>query len=306
MGNFKPDARIIGDFGPVPAHTLVVFLAGIHGNETCGITALETVFSALAAQPAPVHGRVVGFRGNLKAIKAGKRYIEDDLNRLWADEFVNIACHHRHEHPEFEELAAIYHVVQSLQPDRYRQKIFLDLHGTSAENGIFTVVQDLAEAWPILNRLHAPVVMGLENGLLNTTVPFMHRHGFVSIAFEGGKIGEKASVQNHMLTIWQVLAHTGIVSENDIPSEVTDNRQLVDFAASLPDKLKLVYAHKIKEGDRFRMVPGFRNYDWVKPGDLLARDRHGEIRAQHSGYMLMPLYQEQGSDGFFIVAPVPD
>jgi hypothetical protein len=37
---------------------------------------------------------------------------------------------------------------------------------------------------------------------------------------------------------------------------------------------------------------------------LLARDRHGDIRAPEAGLMLMPLYQSQGTDGFFLVREV--
>ena len=33
---------------------------------------------------------------------------------------------------------------------------------------------------------------------------------------------------------------------------------------------------------------------------LLAEDRRGLIRAREAGYVLLPLYQAQGSDGFFI------
>jgi succinylglutamate desuccinylase len=38
----------------------------------------------------------------------------------------------------------------------------------------------------------------------------------------------------------------------------------------------------------------------VAAGTLLARDDGGEIRAPFDGLLLMPLYQAQGSDGFFL------
>jgi len=43
----------------------------------------------------------------------------------------------------------------------------------------------------------------------------------------------------------------------------------------------------------------------VRAGEPLARDRRGEVAAPLDGYMLMPLYQLRGEDGFFLVAPVP-
>ena len=49
------------------------------------------------------------------------------------------------------------------------------------------------------------------------------------------------------------------------------------------------------------LKPGFKNFDKVKEGDLLAKDKRGPIFAKKSGFLLMPLYQKEGNDGFFIV-----
>ncbi len=39
------------------------------------------------------------------------------------------------------------------------------------------------------------------------------------------------------------------------------------------------------------MEPGFRNIDRARKGQLLARDRSGEIRAPADGMVILPLYQ---------------
>jgi hypothetical protein len=52
------------------------------------------------------------------------------------------------------------------------------------------------------------------------------------------------------------------------------------------------------------MEPGFHGLQQVQKGQLLARDRHGEVRALANGRLLMPLYQPVGSDGFFLVSKV--
>ena len=60
----------------------------------------------------------------------------------------------------------------------------------------------------------------------------------------------------------------------------------------------------IREGDDFVMEPGFTNFQPVERGQTLARDRRGPILARESGQILMPLYQKQGTDGFFLVRQV--
>jgi succinylglutamate desuccinylase len=52
------------------------------------------------------------------------------------------------------------------------------------------------------------------------------------------------------------------------------------------------------------MEPGFTNFQAVRRGKVLARDRTGEIKASETGLILMPLYQTLGNDGFFLVREV--
>jgi len=42
----------------------------------------------------------------------------------------------------------------------------------------------------------------------------------------------------------------------------------------------------------------------VRKGQLLARDYHGLVLAPHDARILLPLYQGQGEDGFFLARPV--
>jgi hypothetical protein len=60
------------------------------------------------------------------------------------------------------------------------------------------------------------------------------------------------------------------------------------------------HRHAIVPEDDFRMEPGFRNFQPVHRGQVLARDRKGEITARETGLILMPLYQRLGDDGFFL------
>jgi len=60
------------------------------------------------------------------------------------------------------------------------------------------------------------------------------------------------------------------------------------------------HRHAIMLEDGFQMEPGFRNFQPVRRGQVLARDRAGEITARETGHILLPLYQELGDDGFFL------
>ena len=38
----------------------------------------------------------------------------------------------------------------------------------------------------------------------------------------------------------------------------------------------------------------------IEEGEVLGQDVNGDVKAPHAGYIMMPLYQKQGAEGFFI------
>ena len=74
--------RVLGRVAaPDPGPTLFV-VGGLHGNEPAGLLGLERVFARLG-EVGLARGEFVGLAGNLEALAAGRRYIEEDLNRIW-------------------------------------------------------------------------------------------------------------------------------------------------------------------------------------------------------------------------------
>jgi succinylglutamate desuccinylase len=64
--------------------------------------------------------------------------------------------------------------------------------------------------------------------------------------------------------------------------------------------MEVRHRHAIVPEDDFRMEKGYRNFEPIKRGQLLAKDRKGDITARETGLILMPLYQTLGDDGFFL------
>lgn len=54
------------------------------------------------------------------------------------------------------------------------------------------------------------------------------------------------------------------------------------------------------------MIPGYTNLHFIKKGEVIAKDKDGEIKAEMEGNIFMPRYQKQGNDGFFIVKKTTD
>jgi succinylglutamate desuccinylase len=105
--------------------------------------------------------------------------------------------------------------------------------------------------------------------------------------------------------MWLLLVGVGSIDEGDVPELEVQRRTLADAAAGLPRAVAMRHRHLVRPGDRFEMAPGFANFQPVSSGQVVGRDRYGAITVPEDGRMLLPLYQGQGEDGFFIVSDVP-
>ena len=67
--------------------------------------------------------------------------------------------------------------------------------------------------------------------------------------------------------------------------------------------IEIRYRFPVPSGTRFAMVPGFSNFDLVEEGEVLAHiggTEQAEVHSPSDGLLLMPRYQGQGEDGFFL------
>ena len=306
--------RIIGRFSGNNRGPLLIVIGGIHGNEPAGVRALEIMFDMLAVEPETnpdfqFFGRILGLRGNTRALRQKKRYIRKDLNRQWTVENINRIRQAREEELDEEdlELKDLIETVEAEIEDYQPEKVvLLDFHTTTASGGIFSIATDDPESIRIAVELHAPVVKGLLKKVHGTSLHYFCNKNFapetVGVCFESGQHDEELSVNRAIAALTNCMRSIGCVK-----AEHVENRHdsiLIEYSKGLPKVSELIEIHSIKSGDEFQMAPGFKNFQAIHKGELLAFDQTGEIHASADGLILMPLYQSQGNDGFFLIRPV--
>lgn len=303
--------RKIGEFTQGRPGPFLLCVGGMHGNEYAGIHAIREVLDYLKEASATLpdfrfRGSLVGLVGNLSASKLGVRFVDSDLNRMWTPERLSNLMSQEPElmNNEEKELLTLDHAVKNeFRIHREQSIVFLDLHTTSADGGIYSIVPENEKAISLATQLDSPVVLGILDGIQGTTLQYFNEDNFdvelTSLGFEAGMHDDRFSVDRAIAFILETLKAMGCLPDVSL----FDERQVIlrQYSRSLPMLTRLVYRQAINVGDRFKMLPGFRNFDPVKRGQLLAYDNQGEIRALNDGYILMPLYQTQGEDGFFIV-----
>lgn len=290
--------------GPAEGPLLIV-LGGIHGNEPAGLAALGRVLAEIELGSAPLAGTLVGLAGNRGALNAGRRFLDSDLNRLWTPG--RLAALQGGEEPENrdeQELVGLDREIEALLAEAPGRTWFLDLHTTSGPGLPFVVLDDALPSRRFALALSVPVVLGLEEELAGTLVFRLSARGIPSVAFEGGGHGDPRAIDRCEAAIWLALAAAGLLPRTWRARAEVARRLLEASVDASPRLVEVVHRHSIRPQDGFRMRPGFASFQPIAAGELLGDDRQGGVAATHAALMLMPLYQELGSDGFFLVRPV--
>ena len=305
-------SRIIGTIGGENPGPLVIATAALHGNEPAGVQALEQAFQMLASvSKLEFKGRFIGLIGNLHAYASSSRFVERDFNRIWLSDHLKQIRHKdeadlRGEDLELVQLFKTIH--KEIQTSKSDKIIFLDLHTTSAGGGIFCIPTDETESLSLAKALHAPVILNLFDRVEGTLLRFAAEGHFsdeiyppkiLGVAYEAGQHDEPLSVSRSLSAILNMLHFAGCLPNLSLrsPHEMILQKSF----AELPRVTRLVHAHHIKPGDTFKMRPGYVNFQSVSADEHLADDVHGAVYAPFNSLILMPLYQAQGSDGFFLI-----
>ncbi len=302
--------RVINQTEGTSKDILMILIGGIHGNELSGLKAIENVFKFLEEDNITVNGKLVGIAGNLQAIETKKRFIDYDLNRCWKPDKINEVFNKEESELKNEdlELRALFNLIDSYLEEEYEHTFIIDLHATSSDNGNFVIHSGIpTNNSSVLKALKLPIVINLDEYIEGTLLKYYNIPGVTSFAFEGGQIGSEKTIEIHTYGIWEFLYQCGLIPEQHSLGRILHYEELVrSIHNHNPDMLRVLYRHPVEPKDYFRMKPGFESFQPVTKGELLAVDKKGEIKAPLDGQVFMPLYQNTGEDGFFIVEEVLD
>jgi len=293
--------RIIDRYTSEKDGPLVFITAAVHGNEPSGVEALKEVFKQLRAVGAHINGTLIGLRGNLNALKNNRRFIDEDLNRTWKEEKINKTFRETHEETEMQEIIEI--LDKELEKNNGHKAYFLDCHTTSSQSAPYMSVQVKNDNDDWAHKFPTYIVRGFSDIVNGSIDHYFTDRGLTGFTFEAGQHDDPASAKHHQSMIWLILNEAcGLDLEN-----VDTYPQCVDSLRNdAPDQktFEIIHRHEIKEGDDFKMKPGFDNFQKISKGELLATNNGKELKSTWDAYIFMPLYQGQGNDGFFVINEV--
>lgn len=298
--------RIIGEYGNYNDGKLIIIFASIHGNEKAGFYALERLFKFFTDEKINFKGKIIGLIGNMSAFELNQRYIHKDLNRQWYPSKITklsalpFGLLNTSEDIEQKQLLDFIQTILHKQEDK-QDILLIDLHTTSAKGACMTLTNSNKKSVEYAKMIPSPVIDKMTSIVNGTTLEYFDLLGLPGIAFEAGQHDEPESIDRSFTAIISIFLKLKVIDskyENIFADEI---EKLRIYNEKLPYVSEVKHHHLINEDDNFEMKKGYINFQKVYKGELLAKDKFGDIFCHIDGLILMPLYQKKGSDGFFIV-----
>lgn len=293
--------RMSGQSGPC-----LIFLAGVHGNEPSGIFAIKQVFEKLEQFKPNLMGTVYGISGNLWALERQERFHTSDLNRLWTRENIEAleASSFVPKNKDEEEQLSIQKTINQILAEETGPFYFFDLHTTSSETIPFITINDSLINRKFTSMYPLPLILGIEEYLDGPLLSYINELGYISLGFESGQHDALASIEHHKIFIYMSLVFGGVIKQDQIPFD----NYLNHWKKINPEQrvfYEIFYQHAIKPKEAFKMYPSFLNFQTVPKGKLIAKSNGVPIVLKKAAKIFMPLYQEKGDDGYFLIKRTP-
>lgn len=300
--------RVIGEFHGDEDGPVLVFFGGIHGNESSGVVALMEVMDEIKRLKPKIKGSIYALAGNLNSLAKDQRFEKEDLNRIWTKDRIrklekgNFKESDLHE-DELEQLE-LFKIGKEIFKKHAHQVYCIDLHTTSAPTVPFITLNDTLINRDFATKFPVPVIIGIEEFITGPLLSWVMEIGYPSLAFEAGEHYSSDSIKYHKAFVWLSLVNGGLISEAEAP---TYGKHFLELAASNSDHGKVMevyHRQPVAEEDKFEMRPGYVNLQTVVKGEPLATCNQEVLTSPEDGRVFMPLYQSQGSDGYFLAREV--
>ncbi len=251
-----------------------MILTGVHGNEPCGVIAFKKILPTLKVQ----RGRVFFGYGNPKAIKAGARFVESDLNRM----FKNSALLSASQIKSYE-----YKRAQFLKKYLKQADALLDLHSSrKPKSKVFVICE--ANGFGIAKYLLVKlIVSGFDRVQPGGTDYYMNSIGKIGICIECGQHSDPKSVKRAQDAILAFLKARGHIANNLKPKEQSHLN---------------VYHMYVTKTPIFTLTKYFKDFERVSKGQIIGTDGKTKVRSKRNSVILFSGNEKELGQEAFLLA----
>lgn len=251
--------------------TTSIVIVGTHGNERCGIEAIERLIPTLTV----TKGRVLFAHGNPKAIEQDVRFTEANLNRMFkSDDLLS----------EKEKSSYEYTRSQVLKGYMDQADALLDVHASNTPDSKPFIICD-KRLNPIAKYLPFDLVVNGFNEIQpGGTESYMDAKGSFGICIECGYVNDKDSTNIAERAILAFLAERGHIDQE----KVTYPQSVIEV-----DELYLT------KTNGFKIERQFDDFEKMTKGQLIGIDGDESVFARKDGVIIFARSRNGiGEEGF--------
>lgn len=204
---------------------------------------------------------------------------------------------------ESSEQKEIYHILKNILETDKGPFYFLDLHTTSADTQPFITISDSLDNRRYSSNFSIPTILGIEEFLDGPLLTYINEFGHVALGFEAGQHQKEVSVDNCIAFLWLALVAAKCIKKRHVKKYRFYKHSLSMFNEN-QDFYKIDFKYTIKPFEDFKMVAGYKNFQEIEKNDVLAYSNGKKLISDFEGKIFMPLYQQKGDDGYFIISKI--
>jgi len=253
-----------------------VIMAGVHGNEVCGIKAFKKIIPKLEIERGTVHFII----GNPKAVKANKRYIGFNMNRLFI----------KKSFPEKIRKTYEYSKAQDIKKFLNESDALLDIHSTTNKSEPFIICEkrsfNVAKSLP---KEFKKIVYGFDGIEPGGTDGYMNKQGKIGICIECGQHLDKKSITIAIKAIQIFLENRKHINFSKVKNPST-KKQII--------QINSIYNTKTNS---FVLSKTFNDFTPIKKGEIIGVDGNTVVYAKNNSIILFAHSSSvKGSEGFLL------
>jgi len=266
---FEEIAQLVGKGkGPIS-----IILAGVHGDEKCGVETLEKILSALEIE----RGRVLFGYGNPRAIKINKRFTEANLNRM----FKNYNLLSKNEKESYEYKRAQFLKIYFSQADA-----LLDIHMSFTPKSRPFIICE-ANAKGIIEYLPIDlIVSGFDKVEPGGTDYYMNSIGKIGVCVECGYLGSPESAEIAERSILAFLEARRHISNNATPAKQS--------------YIQMYDLYTIKTNN-FTLSKPFNDFEEISKDQIIGIDGRKQVRVEKDSVILFARNRKQVGEEAFLL-----
>ena len=257
--------------GKKPGKTIVI-LAGVHGDETCGVRAFDFLIPRIKIDA----GKVFFIYANLKAIKQNKRFVEKNLNRCFFKE-------------QLQEIKNSLEgkTAREIMPYLDQADVMLDIHASFTDGSIPFVICDELNIQEAHIFEAEKIVCNIDPFEPGSTDYYMNLQKKAAFCFECGYLGDFKTNEIAQKAIFDFLIYY-----NCIPGSNSSQKK-----SSI---IKIVGLYKNKYGP-FILSRYFKDFEMIKTKTLIGFDGEKKIYGEKGNIVLFARDRETLNDECFLI-----